>query len=889
MAAFAAYLPRVAPGVHVGDSGELALAATVLGIAHPPGYPLWALFGRVVVVLGGAAEPAFALNVFSAVSAAVAVGLLAALGGVLTRRPIPAAGCALAFGLSHAVWSQAVVTEVYALNLALSAGALLAMAAGRRGRPRLFLLGAYLVGLGAANHPLSLFAAPVAVALALGPNHRSLADRAVLLRRAFAMAAAFLLGLSVYFLLPIRFSADPSVVWGGMQRGADLFDHVIRAQYGGLGDAEANAGWLTRWTLLARILWANLPAPLALAAIAGPVLLFRRGHAKRGALLAVLLVLTGPVLASVLRFEDTFRDRTLVEPFFLQAVMAVYLAAAAGLGEVDRLLARRLAGQGRVAAFATATLALIGPVLLFPANAARCDRSDATLASFYAETVFRTLPPRARLFAEDDNGGYILAYHQRVLGARPDVILMDRTLHLFVEHYGEDFLKMSRVERKLRRDEREAEIVFEEPDRPVYFTGSVGLEPFGECRLVPQGVVMQLVRPGEAEGSGPGTPVLPPPSDSADYLSSHLAATLCLRQAMDFSQRGRTKEARACLHEARRRGERIAAVQRVIGETFLELGDPGAAEARWRAAIELEPGGEDALYSLAVLLANEERTEESIEVFERLVALGTELPEAHLSHGIQLVRAGRLSEAAESARLALAREPGLDAAQTLADAVDHGLKVGGQAGVLEARNRLEPLTTGGVLQLAQFYMARGEISRATELYREAFGKSPDSVPAAYGLGYGLLSTREYDDAAAAFRAVLAADSASADGRNALAYIFAQTGDSLARAETLAREALDLAPENAGYWRDTLGWVLHRAGRPEDALRELVAAAGEIPKDDPSMQAENDYHRAEVLLELGRIDDAREAFLRSEKRAGDEPWVPDLRERLRRFAPPGGDE
>ena len=35
----------------VGDSGEMVVAACQLGVAHPPGYPLWTLLSRAFMEL----------------------------------------------------------------------------------------------------------------------------------------------------------------------------------------------------------------------------------------------------------------------------------------------------------------------------------------------------------------------------------------------------------------------------------------------------------------------------------------------------------------------------------------------------------------------------------------------------------------------------------------------------------------------------------------------------------------------------------------------------------------------------------------------------------------------------------------------------------------------
>src|SRR5687768_6272278 len=104
IAAFLVYAATLCPTIYAGDSGELAVAATTLGIAHPPGYPLWTLLGRIAVLLLPG-TPAFSLNLFSAICAAAAAGFVAKLLMMLTGRIFAAAGAALAFAFARAVWA----------------------------------------------------------------------------------------------------------------------------------------------------------------------------------------------------------------------------------------------------------------------------------------------------------------------------------------------------------------------------------------------------------------------------------------------------------------------------------------------------------------------------------------------------------------------------------------------------------------------------------------------------------------------------------------------------------------------------------------------------------------------------------------------------------------
>ncbi len=142
----ALYVITLTPGVPPTDSGELALAAWLPGIAHAPGFPLYVLLGWLWTHLLPVGRVVWRLNLFSAVMAALAVGLTYALarltllapggrgrGDAQSASPVPdqwyatltAAAAALTLGLGRTVWGWATVAEVYTLNLALTAAVLL--------------------------------------------------------------------------------------------------------------------------------------------------------------------------------------------------------------------------------------------------------------------------------------------------------------------------------------------------------------------------------------------------------------------------------------------------------------------------------------------------------------------------------------------------------------------------------------------------------------------------------------------------------------------------------------------------------------------------------------------------------------------------------------------
>ena len=116
LASFAVYLRTLAPTVLPGDAGEFQFAAPLLGVAHPTGYPLYILLGKLWTLLLPWGDLAHRMNLFSAFWAALAVALVYLVAQQLTGRPVIAAVAALTLAFSRTFWAQAVVAEVYALH-----------------------------------------------------------------------------------------------------------------------------------------------------------------------------------------------------------------------------------------------------------------------------------------------------------------------------------------------------------------------------------------------------------------------------------------------------------------------------------------------------------------------------------------------------------------------------------------------------------------------------------------------------------------------------------------------------------------------------------------------------------------------------------------------------
>ena len=89
---FIGYYLTLAPDLTLEDSGELAVGSFYAGVPHPPGYPVWTIFTWLFTVIFPFYNVAWRVALASAVSGALAcglVGLLVSRGSSLLLEGIP--------------------------------------------------------------------------------------------------------------------------------------------------------------------------------------------------------------------------------------------------------------------------------------------------------------------------------------------------------------------------------------------------------------------------------------------------------------------------------------------------------------------------------------------------------------------------------------------------------------------------------------------------------------------------------------------------------------------------------------------------------------------------------------------------------------------------------
>jgi transmembrane protein TMEM260 (protein O-mannosyltransferase) len=378
------YLATMYPDVLAqGDSGKFQYLGSVLGTAHPPGYPFY-IFVSYLFSFVPLGTLAWRMNFLSVVAGLLAV--LCTYGCARRLRCGAPQAALLAIGLATGVvfWNKSLAAEVYTIGAMLLMFAIWRILAWRDTREeRDLLLAVAALSLGVGNHLTIAVVAPAFVAYVL------LIDAKRVLRpRTIAWAVGLIaLGFLQYGFIAVRTWQQTPYLEAEAHSLGELVDVVRAEKY---NDAVFEMGWSTliheRLPLIGRQLLEELRPIGAIFVVLG--LLFAIARRPREALLiagssGAILALTANVDADAAGFATA-------------ALPPLWLLAAFAPG-----MQRDLQPRWRAALAAAASVLLVVNVVAEARGNLRfADHSDRTIERRLWSAVFAAVPDRTAIVAE---------------------------------------------------------------------------------------------------------------------------------------------------------------------------------------------------------------------------------------------------------------------------------------------------------------------------------------------------------------------------------------------------------------------------------------------------------------------------------------------------------
>ncbi len=419
---FTCYLLTAPRTVVLEDDGYFLQAAWFNAIAHPPGYPLYVAVAHLftLIPVGSVALRVHALTGLFAALACVALFYLARR---LSLAIIPALAASLALGFSATFWSQAIIADVYSLNVLLFlTAAVLCHGMGDKSHSvtaRTAALLGLTYGFGLSNHwPLLMLSTPMLVLLAWPA-------RMELWRSRCALCSGLAAGLLPYAWMIWRTHVVPEFSFAGPIESWRDFRFYVGREGFAESDHNADAGWRDRVQFAGFVLretarqfgWYG-----ATVGILGLSAQWRVWPRRVGWALVFGFLGNTFLLILILGFDyDEFHRNTFrVYPLISYAIFALW----AGLGlQWVVALARRTAAIRLAFLHAALGVLLAGSILLlyWPANF----RAEDIWADAYGRAILAALPEHAVLYANADTVSGPVGYLHHVNGLRPDVLLVN--------------------------------------------------------------------------------------------------------------------------------------------------------------------------------------------------------------------------------------------------------------------------------------------------------------------------------------------------------------------------------------------------------------------------------------------------------------------------------
>jgi tetratricopeptide (TPR) repeat protein len=273
-------------------------------------------------------------------------------------------------------------------------------------------------------------------------------------------------------------------------------------------------------------------------------------------------------------------------------------------------------------------------------------------------------------------------------------------------------------------------------------------------------------------------------------------ATLAEALAQNFLSKQDYERALEQLSLLEELGEDLLSVKVKIALIFVEQKKYEQAVAKLEETLAMAPESDKVRFYLAALFEELKDSEKALKYFQEIPSDSNFFSESVIHAAFLLKQQGKLSAAADVLEKGLDQKP---------------------------ENPQMFSLYGAIMD------AKGEYEKALKRLEQGMERFPEHAQLLFY--YGTLNDKigKKELMVQTMKKVLELDPKHTQAINYLAYTYAEDSSNLSEAETLARKAHQLSPEDP-FIMDTLGWVLFKQGRVKEAILWLETAHNQQPTE-----------------------------------------------------------
>lgn len=612
---FFIYLFTIHPSVSpYRDSGDLIVSASTLGVAHPPGYPLYTLLGKIFIHIIPWGNAAYKINLMSAVFGALAVFLtgmvaLRIFGSSFILIPL------MFLSFSPAFWRLSQVSEMYSFNAFFAALIMLMVlkiverAKNKQVDNNLLLATSLACGFATGNHQTIIFIYPALAWLLFKykyVNYNNLVKSAIY----------FVFGLSVYGFLMIRSHTEPLLDWGNPENLKSLFRLMTRADYGGmrLHPEQSKFSWTI--PLIFQHLLVYVKSLIDQFTIPGVILGFI-GIAKKYkddyfkfVLFGLLISGPGFIILSNLPPELN-TTLPILEPHLVLPNLMFGLFIVAG-------------AYALLKSNVLKALSVLLVLFSFIEHIGECNYRNHFYAYDYGRNLFMTVKKQGLIYDPDDATAFISSYLQEIEKKRNDI----RVITFFRTRWGYELLKKKYPEllpkKEIKSGRELARVLIDNNVRKYSIYADLYSKLPQNYSSIPEGVLYKI----NTEKRKTDNRIFKlyfmrgkfKTDKKYDFFTNRIISYYSAAQnnlGLSFASQKQYNQAFDAYNKALAIEYDLLAAHNNIGSLSYFLGNYGEAEQKFKKVLEVEPDNPEAQFNMGLAHKSQKKWKLAEEYFRK--------------------------------------------------------------------------------------------------------------------------------------------------------------------------------------------------------------------------------------------------------------------------------